>query len=172
MVDEYLALEHCNYLGGYRETSAPTSVRLSFSPIGMLVETMGEYWAPWLNIDWDQITDIQVEGPAQAQLRPSVAAVVTFGVLGLAARRREWSAVVEISTAEGDLVFEVIGEAAPALKSKLAPFLGELVPHGGTPREPDDPVELLSKLGALHAAGILTDDEFAKKKEVLLDRIQ
>jgi hypothetical protein len=171
VVDQYLALERCDYLGGYVPTSGPTPARLSFSPVGVVAESMGEYWTPWVSIDWDQVRDLQVDGPDAAQMRPSVAAVVAFGVLGLAARRREWSAIVDISTAEGELVFEVIGEAAPALRAKLEPFLRELVHPSEAAATPDGPPELLAKLADLHAAGVLTDDEFSEKKKTLLGRI-
>lgn len=39
------------------------------------------------------------------------------------------------------------------------------------PIKPDDPLEKLQKLSDLHAAGILTDQEFAEKKAVLLTQI-
>jgi hypothetical protein len=38
-------------------------------------------------------------------------------------------------------------------------------------RESEDVIELIKKLGELHSAGILTDDEFSKKKSELLSKI-
>ena len=37
--------------------------------------------------------------------------------------------------------------------------------------QPIDPVEQLERLGKLHAAGVLTDAEFASKKAEILSRI-
>ena len=37
--------------------------------------------------------------------------------------------------------------------------------------QPTDPVEQLERLGKLHAAGMLTDTEFASKKAEILSRI-
>ena len=37
--------------------------------------------------------------------------------------------------------------------------------------QPTDPVEKLERLGKLHAAGVLTDAEFASKKAEILSRI-
>ena len=49
----------------------------------------------------------------------------------------------------------------PATPSVAAP------PRAG----PDDPIALLERLAQLHAAGVLTDDEFAAKKAELLGKI-
>ena len=38
-------------------------------------------------------------------------------------------------------------------------------------RESDEVIELIKKLGDLHSAGILTDDEFTSKKKELLSKI-
>jgi len=38
-------------------------------------------------------------------------------------------------------------------------------------READEVIDLIKKLGELHSAGILTDDEFSEKKSELLSRI-
>lgn len=40
-----------------------------------------------------------------------------------------------------------------------------------SPEQPTDPIEQLERLGKLHAAGVLTDDEFASKKAVILARL-
>jgi hypothetical protein len=38
-------------------------------------------------------------------------------------------------------------------------------------RESEDVIELIKKLGDLHSAGILTDEEFSNKKSELLSKI-
>ena len=53
---------------------------------------------------------------------------------------------------------EVVKESKPQLKDILK-------------RESDEVVELIKKLADLHTAGILTDDEFSKKKAELLSKI-
>lgn len=40
-----------------------------------------------------------------------------------------------------------------------------------TPQQSNDPMEQLQKLGELHAQGILTDEEFANKKQELLNQM-
>ena len=40
-----------------------------------------------------------------------------------------------------------------------------------SPEQPTDPVDQLERLGKLHAAGVLTDDEFSAKKAEILARL-
>ena len=40
-----------------------------------------------------------------------------------------------------------------------------------SPEQPRDPVDQLERLGKLHAAGVLTDDEFSAKKAEILARL-
>jgi hypothetical protein len=68
------------------------------------------------------ISGISVEGVDQVQLRPSIAAVVAFGVLGLASRKRERYSYVTLDSHEGQFVFELQDRLPLELRASLGPL--------------------------------------------------
>jgi len=121
--------------------------------------------------------------------RANIPALALFGVLGLAASR-DPGAFLSITYPDGDVLFRT-GAPAPLLRMELdkvvvqVPELASIVtfdgeplasaaPSAGTPARADEGaavVQRIRELGELHAAGLLTDEEFATKKQDLLGRL-
>jgi hypothetical protein len=104
--------------------------------------------------------------------RPSVGAVVAFGVLGLAARRNEKRAFLTLVTEAGDYLVEDDEHLPVELRALLAPFLERLdikVAEAGN--DPTDPIEQIRRLGELRDAGYITPEQFEAKRTELLGRI-
>jgi hypothetical protein len=84
-------------------------------------------------IRWRDVLEARVEGVDQAQMRPRVGAVVAFGVLGLAARRKEKRAYLTLQTRDGDYLVEDGSHLPLELRALLAPFgIGERSTHEPT----------------------------------------
>lgn len=81
--------------------------------------------------------------------------------------------LLTIHTAGQAIEFRTDVALAPYLARVIRGLIqGAEVPLGAaTTQTTPDPAEQLRKLGELHAAGVLTDDEFAAKKAELLDRM-
>lgn len=73
-------------------------------------------------VPWRDVLETRVEGVEQVQTRPSVGAVLVFGVLGLAARRKEKRAYLTFQTREGDYLIEDAEHLPLELRALLAPF--------------------------------------------------
>lgn len=74
-------------------------------------------------IRWASVGAIKVEGLDQIRTRPSPGAVLVFGVLGLAAARKESESYVTVTTRDGDWVLEVRGTLPSPLRGRLGPVL-------------------------------------------------
>ncbi len=128
-------------------------------------------------LPWEEITAAAVEGQDQITQRPSVGAVVAFGVLGLAARKTERRSYLSISTGEADFVIEVRDRLPVELRAELGRSLKAGVAGGGAEQSEDrgdanpDVLERIRELGELRDAGYVTQEEFERKKAELLKRL-
>jgi len=121
-----------------------------------------------------RITGLAIEGPDAARLRPSVAAVAAFGVLGLAARKSEKRSYLTISQDTGDVVLEVHDRLPVELRGLLRKY--PALSNVATDPEPADEdtstiLEQIRTLGGLRDAGYVSADEFEAKKKDLLGRL-
>ncbi len=73
-------------------------------------------------IPWPDVKAARVEGVDQAQMRPRVGAVIAFGVLGLAARRKEKRAYLTLQTRDSEYLIEDGAHLPLELRALLAPF--------------------------------------------------
>jgi len=75
---------------------------------------------------WSTVRNVSVEGVDQIERRPSVGAVLAFGVLGLGASKEVRRAYFVIEVDKGDYVFERQGVLPLQLSGQLAPVLREM----------------------------------------------
>jgi hypothetical protein len=126
-------------------------------------------------IPWSKVVSFGAEGPDQVQMRPSVAAVVTFGVLGLAARQKIRRSFLVVGTESGEIVLETQRMLALELQALLSPVLRHFTSDTASALEPgsdsDSPLDVIRHLGELRDAGFITPEEFDAKKAELLKRI-
>lgn len=74
-------------------------------------------------IPWDDVHGVTVEGADQIERRPSVGAVVAFGVLGLGASKAIRRSYAVVNTTAGDYVVERQDMLPTELRGFLAPVL-------------------------------------------------
>ena len=91
-----------------------------------------------------------------------------FGGLKVVAKGGQAS-IKQVHIHEGPTLARIIEERMPKTQASASPVAPE------TDVAPDlvaaDPLDQIARLGELHAAGVLTDAEFATKKSELLDRL-
>jgi hypothetical protein len=77
-------------------------------------------------LPWTSVHDVTVEGADQIERRPSVAAVLVFGVLGLGASKAIKRSYLVISSDHGDYVLERQDLLPLELSGYVAPVLREM----------------------------------------------
>ncbi|MDQ1521461.1 MAG: hypothetical protein QOI55_2534 [Actinomycetota bacterium] len=167
-----LRLAACGLLAAPAGCGVETRVSLvaTFTSVGCIFrekDGTGRQFLPWTVVE-----GVRVEGVDQVTSRPSVGAVVAFGVLGLAARRNEKRAFLTLVTEAGDYLVEDDEHLPVELRALLAPFLERLdikVAEAGN--DPTDPIEQIRRLGELRDAGYITPEQFEAKRTELLGRI-
>jgi hypothetical protein len=87
-----------------------------------------ETWGQWIRPRESSpaVRDVTVEGADQIERRPSVAAVLVFGVLGLGASKAIKRSYLVISSDNGDYVLERQELLPLELSGYLAPVLREM----------------------------------------------
>jgi len=143
-------------------------------------------------IPWDQILDLEVEGPETASKRVTAGRALALGVFALAAKKTTKSAVLIARLRSGEeAIFQTEKFTAAELRAKLAPITSQLrkanasssptaLPatsspfftapsSNGSPAAAVSVADELKKLAELKDAELLTDEEFAGQKAKLLD---
>lgn len=95
-------------------------VNVMLSSAGVQIRQKGGYAG--LLIRWADVQETRIEGVDQVQTRPSVGAVLVFGVLGLAARRKEKRAYLTLRTVDGEYLIEDGSHLPLELRAQLVPF--------------------------------------------------
>lgn len=157
--------------------SEPMNVSVTVSDAGVALRR--PEGSPWTHafIRWTTADTVSVEGVDQLRNRPSVAAVVFFGVLGLAARRKEAESYLVIETSDGPWVIEVKDTLPANLRADLSPLIralpGEIARSEAPSPDADEEhvVATIRRLGELRDEGLLTPEEFNAKKAELLGRL-
>jgi hypothetical protein len=120
-----------------------------------------------------EIENVSIDGVDQIQLRPSVLATAAFGVMGLAARKKEKRAYLVVSTARGDGVYEVSNVLPTELRARLSPLLKTIESSAHAPPQTrSDPIEQIQRLAELRDQGIVTEEEFKEAKADLLGQLR
>ncbi|HEY5696691.1 MAG TPA: DUF2510 domain-containing protein [Acidimicrobiales bacterium] len=145
-----------------------TGYRGGIWPAGVTITTRSSRYL----IRWSVVRDLRVEGIDQVRTRPSVGAVLVFGVLGLAAAKQEAESYVTITTDQGEWVLEVGGVLPSPLRARLSPVLQQrLGDKQSTGTSDTDPIEMIKGLAELRDQGLLSEAEFELKKAELLKRM-
>ena len=131
----------------------------------------GVYGFPSVHIAWPALKDILIQG--ESVQTGSVAAVATFGVLGLGAKKRKTMTRLDFVTTTGEHVFEIDRTDPSAVRNQLRQLI-DAMPKT-TPASAPAPAAIsvadeLSKLAALRDQGLLSPEEFEAQKQRLLAR--
>jgi hypothetical protein len=167
-----------NYLGGYPLHPKKGLGDVEAHRFGVTVSS-GLRHQRRMFLPWKDVVDISLEGMMDQQRQRSLARTVEFGALGGLAGKNVKSAYLTVTTAIGAAVFHTDKLTLPELRSKygavLPPAQAVIASRNAAPapaRPPAAPpvsiADELSKLAALKADGILTDEEFAAQKARLL----
>jgi hypothetical protein len=136
---------------------------------------------------WEEIAGISFDSGTAAKSRAGKALLV--GVFALAAKNTQSQATITVTRNDGNVaLFQVNGVTGAAVRAKVQPFLIEhsvkclddapiaeitqpAVPQAPAPAAEADPAEQLKKLADLHQSGLITDEEFAAKRAVIVDKL-
>lgn len=175
LLDIGIALPGGVYLAGPDRSIEPgVPVYVSVVNAGVTVRLPTVQHESRFMIPWSRIRSLEIEGVDQARSRPSVGAVLAFGVLGLLARRTEMEAYLTVKADRGDYSFGIEGMLPTALRATLSPVL-ELLDEASKTTEgatiQTDPASLLRSLATLRDDGIITQSDFETKKAEILRRL-
>lgn len=161
----------------HSSAAKPTRIAATLTDAGVALRRPEGGPQTYTFIRWSQAITVTVDGVDQLRNRPSVAAVVFFGVLGLAARRKEAESYLVIETSEGPCVIEVKDTVPAKLRADLSPLLRALPNDTENSVDPspaageEDVLSTIRRLGELRDEGLLTVEEFNDKKAELLRRL-
>lgn len=167
----YYSVNEVQYLGGWAEHpktytgSITKSLKLDSAGISLRgLKTI-------FTIPWDQVVELEVEGPEVASSRITATRLLALGPFALAARKKSKEAVLVVRTRRGDeALFHVEKVLASEMRAKLLPVISQVrranpptasAASGGVADE-------LGKLAQLRDVGVLTSAEFDAQKGKLL----
>ena len=184
-----LSLSEVSYYGGWSRHPSPegkSNLILKIDKSGISLRKFKEIFT----IPWEDVADITVEGPQEAEKRFTATRLIALGPLGLAfkkSKKGSKEAIITLTTVSGDqAVFHVAKKLPREIQPKLVPLALQIRTRVAAVREPTPPVaeptphneaaapdiaEQIEKLAALKEKGILTEDEYAAKKAELLARM-
>lgn len=184
-----LSLSEVSYYGGWSRHPSPegkSNLILRLDKSGISLRKFKEIFT----IPWQDVADIAVEGPQEAEKRFTATRLIALGPLGLAfkkSKKGSKEAIITLTTVSGDqAVFHVAKKLPREIQPKLVPLALQIRTRVASVREPTPPVaeptphneaaapdiaEQIEKLAALKEKGILTEDEYAAKKAELLARM-
>jgi hypothetical protein len=123
-----------------------------------------------IGFDIQDIHAIEFEGTTEAQRRVTVTRVLALGVFALAVPKKEKVSYIVIETAEGDAVFEVRALLPVELKSYITRFFQVRRQPSSKVTDVDIRTRLIL-LKSLFDDGLITEAEFARRKEEILGDI-
>ncbi len=140
---------------------------------------LGNAAEPSLQMRWQDVTEVLVEPPSELKARVSAEQLLLLGVLAWGLPTTEGETFVTVTTKSQDLYFAV---QAPV--TELRGFWGSVLSHFAVdadevavvgppatvtlPSADADLVGRLERLAALHAAGALTQEEYADAKAAVI----
>jgi putative oligomerization/nucleic acid binding protein len=162
------------YLGGPPAFSAAQKAsNVSF----MLEGVHFARWATYLVIPWEQIIDIEIDGPEQAQQRFTATRLALLGPLGLAFKKDVKATYLTFVTNSGDVIFKVDFKTTHEVRGELSAIIAANCQRYRTPVETPaapvetevaDPITQLERLAALRDRGVLSEDEFQSQKQGII----
>ncbi len=162
----------------------PSQVQCAYLSGGILTTSasIGYLYRYWF-FPWWEIVSIDFEGETEYRARLSATRMLALGVFSLAAPKRTTvrTTYVTLGLLDGSERTLKLAIAPQDARARFGSALNEWEKWRPPPREwsgepapsdAPDPIDQLRKLAELHRAGVLSDEEFQAKKQVLLDRIQ
>ena len=166
---------HASYLGGH-----PTLGRLHNGNLVLTREKMGigSTKPRYAILQWTDIESIEITSDQVSKSK--VGAVLVFGIFGLAAKGTRNQTSLIVHTKDNQVAYYQAGVNTIAFRAGTTALLDAVgVPlydavtqqNNSTPKthDIDDITEQLTKLAKLKEQGIITQEDFDKKKAQLLD---
>jgi large subunit ribosomal protein L7/L12 len=168
-----------NYLGGHpARQMSKDGVFVQIDSKGIkLTHNLREL----LQVPWENISEILVEGPDEIRRRFTATRLVLFWPAGLAFKKKvKQEYFVVVAGSFGEFILETKAKSKYELQAKLAPWtrllaargtrVGVSAPIDQTPSAASDSVASeLDRLAELHARGALTAGEFEAAKARVLE---
>jgi hypothetical protein len=171
-----LATLPVQYMGGYNDQKKATG-SLTF------YQKQTEFKAPllnkklWFTISNTDVTDVAVEGKDEVNRRVTVTRLLAVGIFAFALKKKsqDKDSFITIVLADGqEAVFHIKDKSPMELKASLAKAISQVKQQGHTAAVPPassaqgSVADELTKLAKLKEQGVITQDEFDKKKTQLL----
>ncbi len=77
-------------------------------------------WVRNWSVSWQEITSVEVDGPNQVAERVTVTRLLTTGLFAFAFKKKQKVAYFTVTTADGEMIFEVNGVTVPELHASLS----------------------------------------------------
>lgn len=175
-----VATEPYTYLGGLPELPDRMKGRSIVILPGLSIQLQDKFGLDHARLDWQRVRSLSVDGPDEVRRRVTATRILGMGIFAWSAKKKEPESYLIIETADGEGIF-TLRTSLYELRAKLAPAIAQLAARSqpspnsaysapATAAEPDV-LDQIQKLGQLHDAGVLTQEEFDAKKAALLDRL-
>jgi hypothetical protein len=149
------------------DKSIPLAISISESGIATKQGWKGE-----VIYTWDEISELEVEGPDSIQKRITASRLILTGVFAFAFKKKTGEAFLFISFKDDrtPVIFKFPKKSEPELKSIFAPYrLRISVATSGANQVAEiDSVAQLTKLGELFEKGLIDEAEFKASKAKIL----
>jgi hypothetical protein len=137
-------------------------------------------------IPYGDITTLTVDGGALTTgprfvgggfgVKGAAEGIFFASILNAAFQRTRMTTLLRLTSGEGEVWLHHGSLTSEVLRLKLSPLwvryeAAQRGGHSDRDKPPNDPVQLLARLGELRDAGVLTDEEFLAKKTDLLGRM-
>ncbi len=167
-----LGVLQVTYMGGYGDQKKATGTLIFY-------QNQTEFRNPmlnkkmWFTIANSDVADVAIEGKDDVNRRVTVTRLVALGIFAFAIKKKseDKDAYVTLVLADGqEAVFHVKDKAPMEVKTSLAKAISQ-VKQAKPPIAPTaqgSAADELTKLAKLKEQGIITQDEFDKKKTQLL----
>ena len=170
--DECVTLYPVNYLGGYPDLPEPLRrlyVDVSASEFVMCDKS----GAPLLILDMDDVLTIEADGPTDVKDRVTVTRLLALGIFALAVPEAKKLAYLVVTTKDGEIIVSTSTHTPLELRTLLNRYVGAHQPeplNGLVHQVSAGLADELERLASLRERGLLTEDEFAEAKQLLLER--
>lgn len=160
------------YMGGYADYKKSKGILVFFQNQTEFKGMMTKFTIPN-----SMISDVAVEGKSEVNRRVTVTRLLTVGLFAFALKKKgvDKEAYLTIVLSDGQEVIFFADNIAPMnLKVKLAKSISQVKQanptraQNATPQAPSSVADELAKLAVLKEKGIITQEEFDKKKAQLL----
>jgi hypothetical protein len=168
------------YLGGL--TAYPRSkdgLLLDLNRSGLSASKFGALVPFKMEIGWDQVAGIDVEGSQQVQTRATVTRMLAVGLFALAWKKKLNSGFLVLELQDGsEVVFASARHTEPQLRAVLSSVLAAAKRALASPEsdaqqrnQQQTAADRIRSLAALRDEGLVTAEEFDTKRAAILDEL-